>query len=95
MSTIQSTVCRCSGQTFSSTFYVPFNRIDFNTVWSKFDLANAAVYGSLIIVLVVYVIALGILRREDKRDIVKVCPDDVCANQGICSQKTLRLRLNF
>lgn len=78
MSTLHSTVCRCSGQTFSSTVLVPFNRIDFETVWSKFDPENAAVYGSLIILLVVYVITLCFLRREDKKDVDKVYSNEVC-----------------
>lgn len=72
ISTKENTVCRCSGTTFSSTFVVPLNTIDFANVWGKFDPANAAVYGTLIAFLVVYVIAALYLRRQDKKDEEKV-----------------------
>lgn len=51
---------------------VPLNTIDFANVWGKFDPANAAVYGTLIAFLVVYVIAALYLRRQDKKDEEKV-----------------------
>ncbi|XP_061167307.1 polycystin-1-like protein 2 isoform X1 [Saccostrea echinata] len=73
MSTINETICRCpnpsTGSIFASTFYVPPNMIDFNTVWGKFDPSNAAVYGTVIALLVIYVISAIFLRREDKKDI--------------------------
>lgn len=72
ISTKENTVCRCSGTTFSSTFVVPLNTIDFANVWGKFDPANAAVYGTLIAFLVVYVITALYLRRQDKKDEEKV-----------------------
>jgi polycystin 1L2 len=77
MSNINETICRCpptssTGNIFASTFYVPPNTIDFNTVWSKFDPSNAAVYGTVIALLVIYVIAAIILRREDNKDIARV-----------------------
>ena len=39
--------------------------IDFHTVWAKFDIRNAAVYGTLIAVVVFYIILACILRRLD------------------------------
>ncbi|XP_061173586.1 polycystin-1-like protein 2 [Saccostrea echinata] len=68
MSTINNTVCRCPGNTFSTTFVVPPNTINFLTVWGKFDPKNGAVYGSLIVLVVFYVAALLVLKREDKKD---------------------------
>ena len=72
MSDLNDTVCRCVGDTFSSSFYVPPNVINFLTVWGKFDASNAAVYGTLIAVFVLYIILLIILRRQDKRDVERV-----------------------
>ncbi|XP_061167212.1 polycystin-1-like protein 2 [Saccostrea echinata] len=68
MSDLNNTVCRCVGDTFSSSFYVPPNVINFLTVWGKFDASNAAVYGTLIAVFLVYIILLIVLRKQDKRD---------------------------
>jgi hypothetical protein len=48
--------------------------IDFSTVWGKFDPANAAVYATLIALLVIYFILVVILRRKDKKDTVRVSP---------------------
>lgn len=72
MSSVNDTVCRCSGNTFSTTFYVPPNMINFLTISSKFDVTNAFVYGTLIGMLIVYIIALIILRREDMKDLKRV-----------------------
>jgi hypothetical protein len=72
MSSVNDTVCRCSGNTFSTTFYVPPNMINFLTVFSKFDATNAFVYGPLIVLFVIYVIVAIILRREDKKDLTRV-----------------------
>lgn len=72
MSDLNNTVCRCTGNTFSSSFYIPPNVINFLTVWGKFDASNASVYGTLIGVFVIYVVAIIFLRREDKKDVQKV-----------------------
>ena len=72
MSSVNDTVCRCSGNTFSTTFYVPPNMINFLTISSKFDVTNAFVYGPLIGMLVLYIIAAMLLRREDKKDLIRV-----------------------
>jgi hypothetical protein len=72
MSDLNDTVCRCVGDTFSSSFYVPPNVINFLTVWGKFDASNAAVYGTLIAVFVLYIILVIILRRQDKKDVDRV-----------------------
>nr|XP_034336032.1 polycystic kidney disease protein 1-like 2 [Crassostrea gigas] len=71
MSDLNNTVCRCTGNTFSSSFYIPPNVINFLTVWGKFDASNASVYGTLIGVFVIYVVAIIFLRREDKKDVQK------------------------
>lgn len=73
MSSVNETVCRCSGNTFSTTFYVPPNMINFLTVFNKFDVTNAFVYGPLIGMFVIYIIAAIFLRREDKKDLTRVC----------------------
>ncbi|XP_062608038.1 polycystin-1-like protein 2 [Saccostrea cucullata] len=68
MSDLNNTVCRCVGDTISTSFYVPPNMINFLTVWGKFDASNAAVYGILAVVFVIYIILLIVLRRKDKKD---------------------------
>ncbi|XP_052083583.1 uncharacterized protein LOC127720879 [Mytilus californianus] len=73
-STLNETVCQCEpavGSIFSLSFASP-NMIDLNTVWSKFDPANAAVYGTLVALIVIYVIFVLILRRYDRKDAVRV-----------------------
>lgn len=75
ISTFNETVCRCSdppGTMFATTFYVPPNKIDFHAVWGKFDPENAAVYGTIAALLVIYFLALLYLRRKDKQDVTKV-----------------------
>ncbi|XP_052068318.1 uncharacterized protein LOC127707695 isoform X2 [Mytilus californianus] len=82
-STLNETVCRCessSGSIFSLAFAAP-NLIDFSTVWSKFDPANAAVYATLIALLVLYFIFVVVLRRYDGTDTVKSIPTFLCDNQ--------------
>ncbi|XP_076445170.1 polycystin-1-like protein 2 [Babylonia areolata] len=54
--------------TFASSFFVAPNTIDFDTVFSKFDITNAAVYGTLIGLGVVWVLGLVWVRRKDKKD---------------------------
>ncbi|XP_062611722.1 uncharacterized protein LOC134273545 [Saccostrea cucullata] len=74
ISTFNETICRCSdppGTMFATTFYVPPNKIDFHAVWGKFDPENAAVYGTIAALLVIYFIALLYLRRKDKQDVTK------------------------
>lgn len=78
-STVQFTVCHCphtAGRRtfFTSTFYVQPNLIDFATIvdFTEFDLNNAAVYGTLICMLCLYVIVVAILRRKDQNDTEKV-----------------------
>ncbi|XP_063447031.1 polycystin-1-like protein 2 [Mytilus trossulus] len=75
-SSLNETVCRCSpgaGTLFASTFAIP-NMIDFHSVWSKFDITNAAVYGTLIAVIVMYCIIFCVLRRLDNRDTGQCLP---------------------
>ncbi|XP_033737951.1 uncharacterized protein LOC117325653 isoform X2 [Pecten maximus] len=81
LSTLNETVCRCPeapGNTFSTTFYVPPNMIDFSTVWSKFDPANASVYGTVIGLLVVYIIACVLANREDRKDYMRWATHFLC-----------------
>lgn len=83
-SSLNETVCRCSpgaGTLFASTFAIP-NMIDFHSVWSKFDITNAAVYGTLIAVIVMYFIIFCILRRLDNRDTGQVSDME---EQEICN----------
>ncbi|XP_033737929.1 polycystic kidney disease protein 1-like 2 [Pecten maximus] len=67
-STLNETFCRCPGATgnmFATTFA---NSINFRTVWSKFDASNAAVYGTLTGLLIVYIFACIWARKKDRRD---------------------------
>ncbi|OWF39368.1 Polycystic kidney disease protein 1-like 2 [Mizuhopecten yessoensis] len=67
-STLNETLCRCpeaTGNMFATTFA---NSINFSTVWSKFDVNNASVYGTLIALIVLYVLVCIWARRKDKKD---------------------------
>ncbi|PVD28963.1 hypothetical protein C0Q70_11559 [Pomacea canaliculata] len=70
-STATETVCTCDnppGVAFASAFMVPPNTIDFKLVFSKFDPNNASVYGTLIGLLLVWVLGVVWARRQDKKD---------------------------
>lgn len=71
-SVAQETVCVCDhppGRHFATTFYVPPNSIDFDSVFDKFDIvSNGAVLGTLVSVLVLYVMAAVWAWRQDRRD---------------------------
>lgn len=73
-STLNETVCRCPSKTktLATTFFVTPNTIDFNNVWSKFDIANAAVYGTLTVLLLLYILLAILLRRKDRQDKLNV-----------------------
>jgi len=66
------TVCECSnppGNSFATTFYVPPNTIDFSSVFSKFDLKdNAAVFATVISIIILYLIINIWAYRQDKMD---------------------------
>ncbi|XP_060073663.1 polycystin-1-like protein 2 [Ylistrum balloti] len=67
-STLNETLCSCPGATgnmFATTFA---NSINFSTVWSKFDASNASVYGTLIAVVVLYIMVCIWARRRDRQD---------------------------
>lgn len=73
-STLNETVCRCppaAGKFFATSFLTP-NLIDFHNVFAKFDASNAAVYGTMIGLFLIYVGLFIYLRRKDKTDIFKV-----------------------
>lgn len=72
MSDLNNTLCRCIGDTFSSSFYVPPNVINFLTVWGKFDASTASVYGTLIGVFLIYLVLVILLRKQDRKDSEKV-----------------------
>ena len=76
-STINVTVCKCDnppGDSFSTTFYVPPNTIDFGTVFSKFNLKdNAAVFATVICLIVVYLLICIWAFKQDKKDHERVC----------------------
>ncbi|KAJ8317993.1 hypothetical protein KUTeg_003084 [Tegillarca granosa] len=75
LSDVNETVCLCSvaglSTTFATTFYVPPNTIDFSKVFSKFDASNASVYGTVIALIVLYIVCLIWARRQDKKDIIR------------------------
>jgi len=75
LTTIYDTQCLCTHLTsFGGDFVVPPNTIDFSTVFSleKF-LESMPVFITVIIVLVIYVGTMVWARREDKKDLIKVC----------------------
>lgn len=57
---------------FATTFYVPPNTIDFGSVFTKFDISNASVYGTVLCMLIFHLILLIWTRRQDKKDIERV-----------------------
>ncbi|CAC5377684.1 PKD1L2 [Mytilus coruscus] len=67
--------CTCRpafGLTFGNTFYVAPTRIDFSTVFLRFDITNQGpVIGTLITILVIYVLLLIWARHQDKTDIAR------------------------
>ena len=71
-STINETICDCinpPGNSFATTFYVPPNTIDFGSVFSKFDLTNnAAVFSTVICLIIVYMLIVVWAFRQDKQD---------------------------
>lgn len=73
LSDLNDTVCRCVGDTFSSSFYVPSNVINFLMIWNKFDFDNASVYGMLIAVFVIYILLAIILHRQDEKYKQVIC----------------------
>ena len=67
----EETVCECSnppGISFASSFFVAPNTIDFSTVFLKFDPTNASVYGTLIGLFLLWILALAWTRRKDAQD---------------------------
>ena len=70
------TVCDCTnppGNSFATTFYVPPNTIDLSAVFSKFDLKdNAAVFSTVICLLIIYILICVWAFRQDKKDIRRV-----------------------
>ncbi|KAH3806779.1 hypothetical protein DPMN_135106 [Dreissena polymorpha] len=58
--------------TFSNSFHVPPNRIDFSSVFLKFSPLNqAAVMATLILILIIYALAIIWARRQDRLDVLK------------------------
>ena len=56
----------------ATTFFATPNTIDFDKVWGQFQAENAAVYGTLIALVVLFIILAVLLRRKDKADMLKV-----------------------
>ncbi|KAK7507709.1 hypothetical protein BaRGS_00000674, partial [Batillaria attramentaria] len=70
-STAEETVCICGdppSMTFGSGFFVAPTTIDFDLVFLKFDPTNASVYGTLIGLFLVWILALLWARRKDRQD---------------------------
>ena len=68
-------MCVCDnppGMSFASSFFVAPNTIDFSTVFSKFDITNASVYGTFIALLLLWILALVWARRKDNQDRLRV-----------------------
>ena len=60
--------------TFASSFFVAPTLIDFSTVFLKFDLNNASVYGTLIGLCAVWILVIVWARRKDMEDKERVSP---------------------
>ena len=69
-----SLTCHCNHlTTFTATdIVVPVNTIDFSEVFSADITDNALVFSTIIVLFVLYVIAVILLRRKDKQDIINV-----------------------
>ncbi len=74
-STMYRTQCKCNHLTsFGGDVAVPPNTIDFSSVFSLENFLEAApVFGTVMGVLAIYVGILIWARREDKKDLIKVC----------------------
>lgn len=86
----KETVCECPnppGDNFATSFFVPPNSIDFSTVFDKFDIiGNGAVFGTVIAIVVLYVIGLLVARRFDRKDREKVTSlSKIVSNSNITS----------
>lgn len=69
------TQCLCTHLTsFGSDAVVPPNTIDFTNVWAKFNNLgeNAAVFSTIISLIVLYIIMVIWARHMDKKDLIKV-----------------------
>lgn len=78
MSSIYEVRCRCVdipssqlGVVYGSSFDA-VNPINFRDAFLAFDISNAAVYGTIVAILILYVFLIVILRRKDIEDIDKV-----------------------
>ncbi|CAF4106865.1 unnamed protein product, partial [Rotaria sp. Silwood1] len=74
LTTLKSTECLCTHlTTFGSDFFVPPNKIDFTTVFTKFKKLheNAAVFSTVIVIFSLYILAGIWARRKDKLDLIK------------------------
>lgn len=78
MSSIDEVRCRCvaipssqRGVVYGSSFNA-INPINFRDAFLAFDPSNAAVYGTIVAILLFYVFLIVILRRKDIEDIDKV-----------------------
>ncbi|XP_052071086.1 uncharacterized protein LOC127709521 [Mytilus californianus] len=83
-SSLNETVCRCppaAGKFFATSFLTP-NLIDFTNVFAQFDASNAAVYGTMIGLFLIYVGLFIYFRRKDKADVFKWVPYIMCDNKG-------------
>lgn len=73
--TLSQTECYCSHTTtFSQNWFVPPNKIDFKTVFTKMKNLgdNLAVLLTLILIALLYIILLIVARHYDLKDIQKV-----------------------
>ncbi|XP_062593518.1 polycystin-1-like protein 2 [Saccostrea cucullata] len=86
MSNIEEVRCRCpdipSSQrdvVYGSSF-LAVNSIDFDAAFLNFDIGNAAVYGTIIAILVLYCLLVLFLRRKDTEDKEKWTLGILCDN---------------
>ena len=72
---MRETQCQCTHLTsFGSDFVVPPNSIDFNNVFTaERFLESMPVFCTVTAVMLLYVGVMVWARREDKKDLVKVC----------------------
>jgi hypothetical protein len=72
----EKVVCLCREVTdmvFGNSFFVAPNAIDFLTVFLKFSpLSQAAVFGTLTGIFIIYIISVILLARLDRKDKLKV-----------------------
>ena len=66
------TVCMCNHLTVFAVVVVPVNTINFNYVFTQSLSENKLVFNFVVVMLSIYLLAVAIMRRYDRDDVLKV-----------------------